>query len=361
MTKILAPAATLPLPIKPEGVTREWLTQALRSQYPTVTVDQANAVDVILGTSTKIRIRCRYSGAEADRLPETLIVKGGFEEHSVNMGPMYANEIRFYADILPYITMPSPTCYFAGCDPHSHQSIVIMEDLKRPGIEFCDALKPQTFEQVALRMQAMAKYHSQTWNSSEFNEGGRWADIGGRFEKWSMEFINRFLVPDVWSHYMASPRGAAASVEWHDRVWMKQALDKLGQLQQGQPYCMIHGDTHLGNLYVFENGAPGFLDAQVAKMPWHHEVSYHICCALDTSTRAQWEEELLKIYLDALQQNGITPPDFDSAWLDYRRSIAWGLFIFLTNPSIYQTESVNTAYAARFSTAALDHKLKELL
>ena len=54
-------------------------------------------------------------------------------------------------------------------------------------------------------------------------------------------------------------------------------------------------------------------------------------------------------------------PAFDDAWLDYRRSLAWGLFIFLTNEIRFQTESVNTAYAARFSQAALDHDLKRLI
>lgn len=361
MSDFLAPPDALPLPLTPDGVTAPWLTAALRQRRPGLTITQATIEDVMLGTSTKLRVRLRYEGPGSKDMPPTLIVKGGFEEHSRDMGPMYANETRFYADVLPYVSMPSPRCYFAGSDPSSHQSVVIMEDLKRPGVEFCDPLRPQSFEQVARRMDAMARYHAETWNSPEFEPGGRWADIGSRFETWGLEFMRRFFVPDVWSHYMASPRGAATSVLWHDKAWMEQALIRIGEIQFGQPRCMIHGDTHLGNLFIFEDGSPGFFDAQVARTAWHHEVSYHIVCALDSADRARWEGALLERYLRALSSHGIEAPDIEPAWLDYRRSITWGLFIFLTNPTKYQTESVNTAYASRFSIAALDHDLKRLM
>lgn len=361
MTEIVAPPDALPLPITPDGVTAAWLTSALRQRRPAITVRSAEIVDVLCGTSTKIRVRATYGGADAEDLPATMIVKGGFEQHSYDMGPMYANETRFYADILPYVSMPSPICYFAGSDPGSHQSIVIMEDLKREGVVFCDALRPQTFDQVARRMDAMARYHAETWQSPEFEAGGRWADIGSRFETWGLEFQQRFFVPEVWDHYMASPRGAASSVVWHDRVWMEHALKTIGDIQFSQPRCMIHGDTHLGNLFIYEDGSPGFFDAQAARTAWHHEVSYHIACALDLADRRKWEGALLERYLTALKGHGVDAPGFEAAWLDYRRSLVWGLFVFLTNPVKYQSEAVNTAYAARFSQAALDHDLKGLL
>ena len=361
MTDFFAPAEALPLPVLPDQVTAAWLTAALRQKRPGLTVTRAEVVEVIWGTSTKIRVSLEGEGPGAREMPRTLIVKGGFEEHSPKMAPMYANEIRFYADVQPYVPMPSPVCYFAGSDPNSHQSIVIMEDLKREGVVFCDPLKPQTFEQVARRLEDMAAYHAATWQSPEFKPGGRWNDVPCRFDSWGLEFMQRYLVPEVWAHYMASPRGAAASVRYHDRDWMEHALRRIGEIQYAQPRCLIHGDTHLGNLYIYEDGRPGFLDAQIAHTAWHHEVSYHIVCALDVADRGRWEGALLERYLGALGRHGVAAPDFEAAWLDYRRSLAWGLFIFLTNEIKFQTESVNTAYAARFSAAAVDHDLKRLL
>src|SRR5215204_7706911 len=115
----------LPLPLQPEQVNADWLQRALRQKAPAATVSLAEVVDVILGTSTKIRVRVQGNDGNGQPLPETLIVKGGFESHSPSMAEMYANEARFYADIQPYVPMVSPLCYFAGSDPDSHQSIVI--------------------------------------------------------------------------------------------------------------------------------------------------------------------------------------------------------------------------------------------
>lgn len=352
---------SLPLPLTPEDITAEWLTRALRQRRPDITVDEAEVRDVMLGTSTKIRVAVKLSGAGAGEIGDTIIVKGGFEEHSPRMAAMYANEVRFYADIQPFVPMPSPACHFAGIDPGSHQGLVIMEDLLRPGVEFCDALRPQGFDQIARRMEAMGAYHAATWDSPHFGPGGRWADISSRFDTWGLEYMRRYLVPEVWQHYMALPRAAAVSTRLHDLAWMERALATIGEIQRHQPSCLIHGDTHLGNLYILADGSPGFFDAQVARTAWHHEVSYHVTCAADLADRARWEEDLLRIYLSALAGHGGPALDWDAAWLDYRRSLVWGLFIFLINEVRFQTEAVNTAYAARFGQAALDHDLLTLL
>ncbi|ATI80689.1 phosphotransferase family protein [Sphingobium yanoikuyae] len=351
----------LPLPLTVEAIDIDWLTRALGQQLPHISVTDARVEDVMLGTSTKIRVRIKTVGEGADQLPDTLIVKGGFEEHSPKMAAMYANEARFYSDIQPFVPMPSPRCFFAGSDRSSHQSIVIMEDLRRPGVTFCDGLKPQTYDQIARRIETMAAYHAATWESPLFEPGGRWADIHSRFETWGLEYMRRYLIADVWAHYMASPRGAAVSTRLHDREWMERALINIGEVQHRQPKCLIHGDTHLGNLYIMEDGTPGYFDAQVARTAWHHEVSYHIVCAADLADRAAWERPLLDHYLLALERAGGPLLDRNQAWHDYRCSIVWGLFIFLTNEVRFQTETVNTAYAARFGQAALDHDLPALI
>ena len=70
----------------------------------------------------------------------------------------------------------------------------------------------------------------------------------------------------------------------------------------------------------------------------------------DRSTR-----HLLRHYLRALGAQGIAAPSFEAAWESHRREIVYGLFIFLINEVRFQTEAINTAYAARFGAAALDH------
>lgn len=352
----------MPLPLIPEQVDAAWLTVALAERFPAIVVERAEIRDIILGTSTKIRVVLDYNDAgRSAGLPQSLIVKGGFEAHSPAMQPMYFNEMRFYRDVQPHLEMRSPRCYYAATDPASHQSIVIMEDLVARNVTFCDPLRPQTRDQVARRLAAMARFHAQTWASPEFKSGGRFDWLLGRHEGWSVVYQDRYLAAEVWQHYMSLPRGCAVARSLQDRGWMRRALHDLGRDHVAVPHCLCHGDTHLGNLYEESDGTPGFFDMQVSRGPWQLEVTYHLVAAMDIVDRRRHDRELLRGYLAELRGHGISAPDFETAWEAHRREVVYGLFIFLINETRFQTESINTAYTARFGAAALDYGTRELL
>lgn len=350
------------LPLNIEEITPQWIEAALALRYPGVGVKRCEIADVMLGTSTKVRVRLTYNSVgQAFELPETLIVKGGFEEHSPSMKFMYAKEARTYAEILPLWDIRAPRCYFARSDEQSYQSIILMEDLNACGVTFCHALRPHSYEQVRNRLQAMAHYHAQMWKHPEFAEGGALAWIEPRMTGDTLMYADRYLQPDVWQHYISSPRGAAISRRLHDLDWMRAAFSKLAELHGRYPHTLCHGDTHLGNLYEEPDGTPGFFDMQVNRAPWFADVTYHLICALDMMDRRDWERSLLQHYLDCLAAAGAPAIDFDEAWDCYRREIAWGLFVFIINETRFQTEAVNTAYSARFADAALCHDTLSLL
>ena len=67
------------------------------------------------------------------------------------------------------------------------------------------------------------------------------------------------------------------------------------------------------------------------------------------------EVELIRFYLQRLADYGVaSPPSFDTAWLQYRRYIAYGLHIWITNPAHFQSEANCTALTTRLTTAAAD-------
>lgn len=362
MTAVVA-NEVLSLPVTPEAIDARWLSEALSRRYPGVVVTAAKVRDVMTGTSTKIRVELRYNRAGQEcGLPPTLIVKGGFEEHSPSMAFMYESEMRFYRDVLPVLDINAPTCHFAASDPASHQSIVILEDLAAKNVTFCRAQRTFGYQQEAAFLDAMARYHAQWWDRPALKAEGELGWVGEPFDYWSTVYQQRYLKPEVWAHYMALPRGAAASTVLHDRQRMEQALQGLAEYHWGSPLTLVHGDTHLGNLYIEADGKPGFLDAQVRRSPWYQDVAYHMTAALDIVDRREWEQALLSFYLQRLSRYGVaTPPSFDDAWEAYRREIAYGLFIFLINETRFQTEATNTAYAARFAAAAIDHDTFGLL
>lgn len=352
----------MPLPLTPAAIDAAWLSRALATNIPGLVVRRAEVRDVMLGTSTKIRVEVEYRDpAHARTLPSRLIVKGGFEAHSPILAAMYLNEVRSYRDVAPLVELRTPRAFFAASDPSSHQSIVIMEDLVQRGVTFCSPLRPQSFEATAARLRALARYHARSWNAADFAAGGGWDWVRDRFSTHSAAYQARYLEPDIWAGYVGLPRGAAASASLHDREWMQQALARLGELDRAADRCILHGDTHLGNLYVDTDGTPGFLDMQVAKGNWSLEIAYHIAVSLDLADRRRWEGPLLETYLAALRDAGVAAPDFDAAWQAYVRALAYGYFIFLINEVRFQTEAVNTASVARFSAAMIDHGTKQAL
>jgi hypothetical protein len=351
----------LPLPVTIDQITREWLTAALRTRAQGVTVRDFKIVDVAHSTTTKVRLRLELDEAgQRAGIPPLVILKGGFESHSRLLGHMHEREVRGYRDVLPVIDLPAPTCYFADYDAERRQGIIIMDDLVARGVTFCHASRPQTADQISRRLSLLARYHARTWASDELHSGGRWADLVDFFDV-MQQFFEMVTEPDTWHRFVTSPRGAATSVRFHDREWVIDAWARLVRYAKQLPYCVLHGDVHLGNLYIEQDGTPGFLDTLASRGPGMLEVSYHISASLDTFDRAAAEEALVRHYLDELSRNGVAAPAISEAMHQYRLFLLYGHIIWMTTEPHMQTEAVNTANAARVSAAMIDHRILDLL
>lgn len=350
-----------PLPITVEAVTADWLTAALRQRAPDATVLASEIVDILDTTTTKIRMRITMNDAgKRAGISELIIVKGGFQEHSRELDHMHRREVQGYRDVFPNVPIPHPTCFFADFDPDRRQGIVIMEDLSARGVTFCHATRPQTFEQVSRRLAALARFHAATWDSPELYVGGKWGELPEFFAV-MQGFFDKCTLPLHWERFMALPRGVATSFRFRDRDWMVDAWSKMHRHALALPHCVLHGDVHLGNLYIEPDGTPGFFDTLASHGPGMLEVSYHISASVDIADRARWEGALVQVYLDELARNGATPPSFDEAMRQYAIFLIYGLFIWQTTESHFQPEAVNTANSARMSAAMLDHDVMGLL
>lgn len=344
----------LPLPIEPDQVDVAWLQAALRGQRPGVVVEAAETVEVILGTSTKIRVRLRYA-AGGDGLPTALVVKGGFESHSPAMAFMYESEMRFYRDLVPRLVLNVPRPWFAARDPDSHQSIVIMDDLCERGVTFCRMQRPHTYAEACRFLDALARHHARWWGRAELQDDGELGWVTRPDSGASLGYQQHYLAAAQWQHYMQQPRAAAVPKAFHDNSLMRHLLDRLWALHREHPCTLNHGDTHPGNLFLEADGRPGFFDAQACRAAWFHDVPYHLVASLDILDRRRWERPLLAHYLARLAHHGVADvPTFDDAFELCRRAIPWGLFVFLINETRFQTEATNTGYAARFGAAAAD-------
>ncbi len=352
---------TLPLPLQLDEITADWLSRALGQRYPGTTVERVETVELIRGTCTKIRLRLELNetGRNA-QIPEHVVLKSGFEPHSRDFYITMEKEVRAYRDTMPHLPLRTPGCYFAGLDEERLQGVVIMDDLVERGVNFCHPLKPQSFDDVARRLTELAAFHAASWNSDRLEPGGEWDWLEYMPTSIGL-YMQRFMGTEKLQNFIASPQGAAVSTKFHDEGWIAQSLENIVTASRGQPQCVLHGDTHLGNLYVDTDGTPGFYDPQTLRGPALLEVAYHVSCALDLASRKNWERELIAHYLAELSRHGVAPMTLDEAMHLYGIYLFHGYCIFLVNESYFQSEAINTAYTARIGSAMLDNNTFEAL
>lgn len=347
------------LPLVPDDVTAQWLGNVLGRRYPGVAVERFEVTETLWGTGTKIMATVAWNEAgRAAGLPERLCIKAGLAEHRELVKFCYQTEARFFADLAPRIAIGVPRVLFAAAN--ADQGVVIMEDLRAAGAHICRVQQPLTRDQAAAFLDDLAALHARWWNSPALADNG---ELGWLMrhdplpdEAWG-DFGRGQLEPEVWAHYMSLPRALALPAPCRDREHVLAALHALRRHGAGGPLCVIHGDAHLGNMYLNRDGTPGFLDWQTTRRGhWAQDVTYFYISALDPLDRRAWEKDLIRGYLAALARHGVADaPDEAQAWQAIRAHIIYGLFYWTVNPVEWQAEANNAAVAPRFGWAAVDH------
>jgi hypothetical protein len=120
------------------------------------------------------------------------------------------------------------------------------------------------------------------------------------------------------------------------------------------PWSVVHGDAHVGNVFLDASGRPCFVDWQlVQRGPWYLDVGYHIASSLPVDVRRRAEDDLVRHYLECLAARSVDGPDRDTAWRDIRRGILHGFFLWGITLKVDPT--ITTAMLERIGTAADDH------
>ncbi len=362
MTTVATTQNANPLPLELGEIDSDWLTRALRTRAPGVTVRSFEIADIIHGTCTKVRLRLEMDEAgQRAGIPPTVIIKGGFEEHSAAINFVLMTEAQGYRDLLQSSGLNNPECYFADWDEARGQGIIIMEDLARRSVEFGNPMRPRSRDDIAATLSLLANYHARTWGFPDIQNAVdlSWIETAPPFSRAGLQ---PYLTPESWQKYIGLPRGAAVSTRFHDREWAIGALAAMAKISETVPNCIIHGDSHLGNVFFTPEGSAGFYDIVPRRAPAMSEVCYHVTLALDVADRPVWERELVRHYLDELRRSGVQDvPDFDDAMRQYGAFLVEGYCLVLLNDPYFMPEAPTTAYSARFSAAMLHHDTAGLL
>ena len=157
-------------------------------------------------------------------------------------------------------------CFYADVDPVTQHGVVITEDVATHGARFLDALSPYTVDQVAESLEQYAILHGRSWDSGPAEEP--W--LAPRLE---MTMRARGL-PEINGNF-EGPIGTGVPDAVRDGERLLEAVGGWRQILDGpESRCLLHGDAHIGNIYLDATGQPSLLDWQlVQRGPWYLDVA----------------------------------------------------------------------------------------
>ncbi len=330
-----------------EVLSPPWLTAALRQRFPDIEVIAVTPGPVVSRVSTNARFEIECSGGLPEGLSPHLCAKGYFSDAQQPYRHVGESEACFYRHLAEPSGVRTLRSVYADVDSESRHGVVITEDVVVTGATFLDARSPYSPDQVASSLDVLAKLHSSTWDAP------RWRDTAWLAPRLESYFGMRGI-GDIRGNF-EGPIGAKVPGSVRHAEALLTAFQALaGQSSSATPWSVLHGDAHIGNVFLDGAGRPSFLDWQlVQRGPWYLDVGYHIVSALTVEDRRGNERELLAHYLDRLGTVGVTTPTSDEAWSGYRRGILYGFFLWAITLKV--DPAVTTNLLERLGTAAADH------
>ncbi len=402
----------LDFPTEPEALTPELLTGLLAIRYPGVLVRERRLIERSsrgagkASTADRMSIELEYARGRDEGLPSRMVLKTVLLDKRFRFGPtavamtgglvrglgrlpfgrrvrpwvfsavrsyqrryphapdaMYRNEVRFYEDIRPELDIEAPQAFASFYDERARTFAILMEDLSLRSACFPNATMSIAVERMQGLLTTLATLHARYWESPKLRGELSWLATpraGGMypvFRALGLDLVRNQVETNPFKAELIAPLGRSI-----DELW--SALWRLQEILDSAPVTLLHGDPHIGNTYLLDDGSGGLLDWQLmVKGRWAHDVTYVMITGLSTEDRRVHEWELLAFYLNELRRSGVRfAPTTNEAWDLYRKSVAWGLLIgWLITPPENYGESITAANIRRLVAAASDLETFELL
>jgi aminoglycoside phosphotransferase (APT) family kinase protein len=348
-----------------DAVDASWLTRALQPAFPGVCVDDVEQLDGHAGTTARARLRLTCRGAGAGPPPPASVfvklpppdLKTALFGGLMRLG---ATEVRFYREIAPCLPIDVPRAYHAAIGRNGQRFVLVLEDLAARSVEFADASRPASADRARAIVGELARLHATFWDSPRLRGDLAWLRSPDDNPNLPVERIvcaagagralSRFgeLIPEPVR--AAVPR-------------IIRARNRLEAAWARGPLTLIHGDSHIGNLY-FHGGGVGLLDWQVAQRgQGMRDTAYFLINSLPTDTRRAHERDLIGRYLQTLRACGAAGPSFADAWQQYRLHAfyAWIAAAVTAAAVTLQEMPIVRAGLARASAAVVDLDALEAL
>jgi hypothetical protein len=356
---------SLRIPLTPEEFDATILEKLIQTKYPDVRVDSITLVDAALtsegkervSTAGRIAFDVHYKNDAGMNLPERLIIKVARPEF-VEI-PLYENEVNIYTRLGDEILMKMPRCFGGYRDHESLSFGLVLEDLRTTDVIFESVLSRFDAEDTAALLGQLALLHASYWDSPRFSDDLSWVQPHTSGPIHDLFSLDKGGVHFLIEHEMATHQFKRELVQSIGES-SKSLAEQVARVQQHQanlPCTLLHGDAHVGNTYKTRDGERGYLDFQLSARGFcMHDVSYTIVTSLAVQDRRQHELNLIKGYRERLIELGVrTPPSLELLFEEYRRAMAWNLYIgWLTSPTENYGWEITVGNLVRLATAYRD-------
>jgi hypothetical protein len=275
----------------------------------------------------------------------------------VNVQGMGIAEARLYRDLAHELPVRVPHVWYSefegtgtGTDD---RYVMVLEDLVASGCRFPARDDADIEARIFDIVENLARLHAQYWESPRFAAGGDldWiaprstasGDGGAGFVQMAIDNLADRL-PDGFLDLA--------------RTYVSRAPDILRLYREGE-CTLVHGDPHLGNLFVdgVDPRRTGFLDwAVVSRAPGIRDVAYVLSASTPTELRREHEPALVERYREVLAELGVML-EADLAWEQYRLFTIYGWCCAACTAAMgskWQPEHVGLGGTERATIAALD-------
>ena len=285
------------IPTRVEELTPAWFSEVLDADVSAVEV-----LDAHTGTTGRARVRLSTRAP----IPDTLFVKlQPFlpeQREFVKMVGMGVAEARLYAAVGDELPVRIPRVWHASFDESDSSFIMVLEDLEASGSRFLSAEDDDVLDIATSLMDELALLHATYWQRdlpwlrgpSGFRNNEQGAKVAGQAAEIMRSAVDQFAddMPPAFRELA--------------ELYITRYADINALYREGER-TLVHGDDHIGNLFLDGEGRTGFYDWAIASMlPGMRDVAYFLCNSLPTDVRRKEGEALLDRYLSGLAERGVS-------------------------------------------------------
>jgi hypothetical protein len=348
--------AVVGIPSSVEEVTPAWLGAALDADISAVEV-----VDAHSGTTGRAKIRVRGTDA-----PETLFVKlqpfDADQRAFLRMVGLGVAEAKLYAAVGGELPVRVPQVWHSSFDEADGSFVMVLEDLDASGCRFATADDHDVLAVAESLVDELAVLHARYWGQDLDWLGSHAVSSGGGGERTEAQKRAAGGAAIVRSAVDQFAGDLPDEFRRMGETYVDRYRDIARLWNEGE-HTLIHGDDHIGNLFV-DGGRTGFYDWAVAsRYPGMRDVAYFLCNSLPTKVRRAEEGALVARYRAGLAEHGIALPA-GLAHEQYRLFSVYSWVAAATTAAMgskWQPAEVGYAATKRTTQALIDLDVLDLL